>query len=170
MALWKTHLCLCFVLKTWSPSWWTLRPIPGWKTKSATTLSPYQRRTPGPGCHFHSLFLIWTLFSPHLRSGRSRIWLFLNWIVSPLLSEQLLFSFPKDATCQICSGAAVWDQKAPQTDAQHRPLVHNIHQGDHNMWWETVPHLIQMWPIIPNMNRWNKPFQLLFAALHSGKN
>lgn len=147
------HPFLCSVLKTWSPSWWTLRPIPGWKMKTATTLCPYQRRTLGPGCHFLSLFLIWTLSSVHSRSGRSRKWLFLNWKVWFLFSELFSFSSTKDATRQICSAAAVRDQKAPQTDAQHRPLVHNIHQGDHNMWWVTGPHLIQMFPIFPNMSR-----------------
>lgn len=158
------HTFVSAVLQTWSPGWWTLRPIPGWKTKTATTLFPCQRRTRAPGSPFLSRFLTWTLSSAHSRSGRSRIRLFSNRILWFWFSQ--LFSFPstKDATRQVCSPAALRDQKAPQTDAQHRPLVHNIHQGDHNMWWVTVPHLIQMFPTFPNMSRRNEGFQLLFAA------
>lgn len=46
--------------------------------------------------------------------------------------------FHTDSPCQICSAAAVRDQKAPQTDAQHHPLVNILHKRDHYMWWVTM--------------------------------
>lgn len=37
------------------------------------------------------------------------------------------------STCQICAAAVVRDQEAPQTDAQHHPLVDILHR-DYYMW------------------------------------
>lgn len=56
-----------------------------------------------------------------------------SWCLGPLC-----FSYPPDSTCSICSPAAVRDQKAPQTDAQHHPPVNVLHERDHYMWWVTL--------------------------------
>lgn len=86
------------------------------------------------------------LSSVHLRSSRYRICCFglssSSFSLSGLdflgaFKVSLLF-LHADSTCQICSAAAVRDQKASQTDAQHHPLVNILHQRDYYMWWVTM--------------------------------
>lgn len=133
-------ICL---LQTWSPSCWTQWLTPGWTRRPATTRSLFQSRTPDPDCRSLSLFPTQTLSSVHLRSSRYRnlsLWLLclIVWLRFLVAVRDSFLFYHTDSARQICSAAAVWDQKASQTDAQHQSLVNVLHQWDHCMWWVTM--------------------------------
>lgn len=81
-------------------------------------------------------------------------------VLAVLRTSLLPFIHP-DSTRQICSAASVRDQKAPQTDAKHCPLVDVLHQWDHYMWWVTpllvhLPHSAAAWAAeyMNNLLKW----------------